>query len=179
MDDRDGYPRRMRAANLLDALVVAALAALAPACHCVEADPAALIAQRAPVGADACGEVGWFHDQPTDGFGARRRTDARARPPVGSPEPARACVMAALAVGRGFHVLVDAEVADGRIAVGWASDGVGFIRLDYQATYGMYPGTDSEELQWTGCASLESHGAACPTLPLDLCLGCVGPRPAR
>lgn len=139
--------------------LAAALVAVAVAvagCHLVEHDPAELLAARVPPDAVACGEAGWYS---------------------GSLPPARACVLAALAAGQPFHVLVDAAVADGRAAVGWAGDGAGFVRLDYQATFGFLLPTDSEEVRWTACAYLESRGADCPSLDRDLCLACVGAAP--
>jgi hypothetical protein len=62
--------------------------------------------------------------------------------------------------------------------VGWASDGTSFVRLDYEAAYGMFPGADSEEVRWSTCRWLESRGATCDTLGQDLCFACVGAMPA-
>jgi len=129
---------------------LAVLAVLA-GCNLADTDPAALIAARVPA-SEACGVAGWD----------------------GAPsETVRRCVLGAMATGRPFHALADAPVADGRDAVGWASDGVGFVRLDYEATYGMFPGTDTEDLRWTDCAYLEARSPTCPTLDGDLCLACV------
>lgn len=142
--------------------VLSLVAALAlGGCYLARYDPVELLAERAPVDAEVCGEVG------SGGI---------------EPAPARACVLAALSDGRPFRVLLDADLADGRDAVGWATAAaadpaapITFLRLDYEAVYGMFPGTDREDVAWTGCASLESHGATCPSLAEDLCLGCVGP----
>ena len=116
-------------------------------------DPALLIAERAPTGADDCGQVdGWGHTPPA---------------------PARACVVAALAAPRAFHVLIDAAVADGRIAVGFASDGAAALfRLDYHAVYPAIGSTD-EDVAWTECSSIDDLGAACSSLNRDLCFDCT------
>ena len=118
----------------------------------------ALIAERAGPGAVDCGAAGvWWDDLP--------------------PAPARACALDAMAAGAPFFVTIDEGVFDGRLTVGFASDGTTFTKLDYEAAYGMFPGTDSEELRWEACAWLESRGVDCPTLTRDLCLACVGATP--
>lgn len=138
-------------------LLVAGLVSGAAACHLAELDPAALVAERTPVGAVACGASSGWSDAP--------------------PEPVRACALDAIARGDAFHAIADAAVFDGRLTVGYASDGARFLKLDYAASYGMFPGTDTEEVRWTVCAGLEPDRADCPTLTRDLCLRCAGATP--
>ncbi|HUQ02690.1 MAG TPA: hypothetical protein VM261_09360 [Kofleriaceae bacterium] len=135
-----------------------ALAALG-ACNLATLDPEALVVERAPIGALDCGQSSFWDDLP--------------------PYPVRECVLGAIADGQPFFAIVDEAVFDGRLTVGYAYDGAAFLKLDYEAAYGQFPGMDSEALSWTACAWLESRGADCPTLTRDLCLGCVGATPIR
>ena len=127
------------------------------ACNLATLDPEALVAERTPIGARDCGVSSWWIDSP--------------------PQPIRSCVVDAIADGAPFFVIADEAVFDGRETIGYASDGANFLKLDYSAAYGMFPGTDSEDVQWWQCTWLESRGADCPTLTRDLCLGCVGATP--
>lgn len=135
----------------LAAVVVVGIAACDGPAH----DPAQLIAERAPPGADDCGAVGgWSNgDRPT-------------------LDTARACVVAALAAPRGFHVLVDEVVSDGRLALGYAGAGTGaVVRLEYQAVEPAIGDTD-EDVTWTDCRALTDRGDGCDSLARDLCLRC-------
>jgi hypothetical protein len=144
----------MRGYYLLGGLVL-----LVPACNLATLDPEALVVERVPIGALDCGQSSFWDDLP--------------------PGPVRACVLDAAAEGQPFFAVVDEPVFDGRLTVGYAYDGAAFLKLDYAAAYGQFPGTDSEEVAWTACAGLEPFAADCPTLTRDLCLGCVGATPIR
>src|SRR5688500_4976301 len=98
------------------------------ACNLAELDPAELVAERAPIGAVDCGQSSYWADLP--------------------PWPVRDCALDAIAAGQPFHAIADEAVFDGRLTVGYAYDGVAFLKLDYEAAYGMFPGTDSEEVSW-------------------------------
>lgn len=130
------------------------VSAVVAGCKIADHEPIVLLAGRAPPQAEDCGHA------------------------VGDEQAlrdARACALRALAEGRPFIVASSPLTADGQQSVGWGSaydgDGPPFLRLDYSMTIGfMFPGTDTEGWCWTGCASLESRGADCPSLADDLCL---------
>lgn len=131
-----------------------AIVSVLAGCELATEDPVALLAARAP---DA--------------------TDCGAASVLGEPTPpwARACALAARGRGEAFRVVVDEPVADGRSAVGWIGDGAGAAggwRLDYQAVYGMFLGSDDEDVAWQACAAIEVLPPDCASIDRDLCLRC-------
>ncbi len=89
---------------------------------------------------------------------------------------ARDCIVDATTTGKPFFATVDLPVSDGRILVGYSSDGAAIRRTDYSYAVNQLAGAGPERIAASTCRALVSRGATCDSLRVDLCLTCEAPR---